>query len=96
MSAAIAPRRPGRRSATALVVLLAAVFAPPAAAHVLSMSYGSLQLDGSDVRYELRMPLSEVPLEEDRERTLLDAFQVRSDGVQGDRTGDACRDDAGQ
>ncbi len=78
------------------LVTLAAALALPASAHVLSVSQGSLRLDGDVVRYELRMPLSEVPDGPDRERDLLEAFRVRSGGEEGARGAAACREERGQ
>ena len=68
----------------------------PAAAHVLSVSQGRLRLAGQTVRYELRMPLSEVPPGENPQTTLLGAFDVFSDGQAGVRGDQECREEAGQ
>ena len=88
------PRARSRRLGLACVA--AAAWALPAGAHVLSVSQGRLQLDGAAVRYELRMPLSEVPEGPDRQRTLLEAFRVLSDGREGEVAGAACREETGQ
>ena len=74
----------------------AAIWACSAYAHVLSVSQGTLSLDGQSVRYELRIPLSEVPAGPDREQVLLRALQVKSDGTEGTRAGGVCSEDAGQ
>ncbi|MCY4594194.1 MAG: HupE/UreJ family protein [Bryobacterales bacterium] len=68
----------------------------PATAHVLSVSQGSLRLAGQAVQYELRMPLSEVPEDENPQATLLEAFQVFSQGQAGVLADQACREEAGQ
>ena len=70
--------------------------ASPGAAHVLSVSQGNLQLRGTDVRYELRMPLAEAPTGDDQRRSLLNAFELRADGETGARVEEACREEAGQ
>ena len=86
-------RLPGRLSRVALV---GAFVALPTAGHVLSVSHGSLVQDGSDVRYELRMPLSEAPEGDDRAELLLGAIEVL-DGAQVGRQADAkCNEEAGQ
>lgn len=68
----------------------------PGAAHVLSVSHGNLQLQGSDVRYELRMPLAEAPTAEGQRRSLLDAFELRANGETGERVEEECREEVGQ
>ena len=68
----------------------------PAAAHVLSVSQGRLRLAGQTVRYELRMPLSEIPAGENPQATLLQAFDVFSDGQAGTLADQACREEVGQ
>ena len=60
------------------------------------MSQGSLRLDGQSVRYELRMPLSEVPQDPDRQRILLEALVVQSEGAEGLLAEGACREELGQ
>lgn len=76
--------------------LLGALGALSAAGHVLSVSHGSLIQDGSDLRYELRMPLSEVPEGDDRGELLLGAFQVLDQGQLGSQTDARCSEDTGQ
>ena len=83
-------------SALWLVAVAAAASAAPARAHVLSMSHGALRLDGQSVRYELRIPLTEVPSGQDRQQVLLDALTVRSDGEDGERVEGSCREELGE
>ncbi len=78
------------------VAVLAIAGALPIAGHVLSMSHGSLLHDGSDVRYELRMPLAEVPDDPDRARLLLSAFQVIDGGRPVSQADAKCSEEAGQ
>ena len=80
----------------ALVTLGVGCFPAPGTAHVLSVSHGNLQLEGSDVRYELRMPLAEAPVEEDQRKSLLDAFALRANGEAGERVEGACREEGSQ
>ena len=68
---------------------------PPVAAHVLSVSYGQLTLDGADAAYTLRMPLSEVPPDQSPE-LLLGALGLGSGGREAERVSLSCREDAGQ
>ena len=67
----------------------------PAAAHVLSVSYGHLRLDGADAAYTLRMPLSEVPRGSGAD-DILGAFGLRSAGRDARRTDLECREDSAQ
>ncbi len=60
------------------------------------MSQGSLRIDGESIRYELRMPLTEVPDTPDPKETLLDAFQVLQDDEEGTRINESCREEPGQ
>ena len=53
----------------AWLLLLAAL---PLAAHVVSNSTGDAQINGPELRYELRMPLYEVP-DPDRKSTRLNS-----------------------
>ncbi len=77
-------------------ILVAISGAAPAEAHVLSMSQGSLRLDGATVHYELRMPLLEAPQDRDRESILLRAFRLEADGVASTLIDGECHEDAGQ
>ncbi len=76
--------------------LAATAWTATAAAHVMSVSHGELQVSANSVRYELRMPLSEVPEGSERGKALLDAFDVRVDGKAGVRTDTECQAEAGQ
>ena len=87
--------RGGCRGASVLLVGALAC-AVPCHSHVLSISHGSLRVDGNSIRYELRIPLLEAPDTEDPGRTLLDAFVVRHDQEEGKRTDEACQADRGQ
>ena len=89
-------RRLMSRRAAWLLATGAAIWSFSAHAHVLSMSQGSLRLDGQSVRYELRMPLSEVPQDPDRQRILLEALVVQSEGAEGLLAEGACREELGQ
>ncbi|MDE0123629.1 MAG: HupE/UreJ family protein [Bryobacterales bacterium] len=88
----------GRARAVGRCLLAAAALtsAFPAVAHVLSMSQGSLRLDGQSVRYELRIPLAEAPSDPDRQRILLNAFRVTAGGSEGERATGACHEEGGQ
>ena len=86
-----------RRYVSAFFLSLATLtWAVSAPAHVLSISQGSLRVADDTVRYELRMPLSEVPEGPERQDTLLDAFQVLQNGEPGNRTAGKCREETGQ
>ena len=93
-----APKPPRNRLAGLLskAAVLAATSALPLAGHVLSMSHGSLLQDGSEVRYELRMPLAEVPDAPDRAQLLLSAFQVLAEGQPVSQSEGKCSEEAGQ
>ena len=86
-------RLPERLSRVALVGALTTL---PSAGHVLSVSHGSLTQDGSDFRYELRMPLSEVPEGDDRAQLLFAAFQVLDGDQLGSQVDAECGEEAGQ
>lgn len=91
--------RPGIRLIRAVRPALAAgaaIWACSASAHVLSVSQGSLSLDGRSVWYELRMPLAEVPSDPDPQQTLLEALKVRSERAEGTRAEGTCNEDAGR
>ena len=84
-------------SRVASVLLLTALAcAVPCHSHVLSISHGSLKVDGNSIRYELRIPLLEAPDTPDPGRTLLDAFVVLQDEQEGQRTSDSCQANRGQ
>lgn len=84
----------GSRLVTAALAVTA--WTATAAAHVMSVSHGELQVSSNSVRYELRMPLLEVPEGPDREKALLDAFDVRVDGEAAVRTDTGCKAEPGQ
>jgi len=70
-----------------LTFLLAAV---PAAAHVVSISTGDARIEGADLRYELRMPLYEVP-EPSKGLDLLARVQFRAGEAEPKRKSQECR-----
>lgn len=96
MKLAPSPRMGRRAGFLARVALLGAAASLPAAGHVLSVSHGSLLQDGNDLLYELRMPLSEVPEDDDRAQILLGAFLALDGGQPGERVDGKCDEDAGQ
>ena len=96
MKIAFTPGRSRPARLLAKVALFGAAVSLPATGHVLSVSHGSLLQDGSDLLYELRMPLSEVPEDDDRARILLGAFLVLDGDQPGDRVDGKCNEDAGQ
>ena len=96
MKLALSPLLARQAGSLARVALLGATASLPAAGHVLSVSHGSLLHDGNDLVYELRMPLSEVPEDDDRARILLGAFLVLDGDRPGERVDGKCNEDAGQ
>lgn len=96
MKLALSPLMGLQAGILARVALFGAAASLPAAGHVLSVSHGSLLQDGSDLRYELRMPLSEVPADDDRARILLGAFLVLDGDKPGERVDGNCNEDTGQ
>src|SRR6185369_331866 len=54
------------------LLIWAAILAPVAAAHVVSMSNGDLTIEGTRARYELRIPMYEVAHVASPETTLLE------------------------
>jgi len=62
-------------------LIVAALLAGSAWAHVVSMSSGDLTIDGSKAHYELRMPLYELPHVSSPETTLLSRIRFSSRGV---------------
>ena len=66
----------------ALPLRIACLLALPALAHghIMSMSSGQLIVEGSEVRYELRMPLYEIVHLEQPERSLLENFRLYDAG----------------
>lgn len=79
-----------------LVPVVGATWVLTASAHVLSVSQGSLTLEGLSAQYELRMPLTEVPDTPDREQVLLGALGVRSGESAGRRQDGTCSEEPGQ
>ncbi len=72
------------------LALLAALLAtPPLAAHVVSISTGEARIEGAQLRYELRIPLYEVP-DPARGLNLLAQVQFRSGDVRPTRTAADC------
>ena len=71
--------RPPRRSLSLCIAAMAAACAVPCHGHVLSVSNGSLQVEGDGFRYELRIPLLEVPDSDEPQRTLLDSIRLLHD-----------------
>lgn len=78
------------------VLLAAMAGAAPGQAHVLSVSQGSLQVQGNRVLYGLRMPLAEVPDVADPHAALLDAVQVWDGGEMAERGPRECSEQQGQ
>ena len=75
----------------ALALSLLAPFA--LSAHLVSISTGDLTVDGTNVRYELRVPLYETDYMEDPERELFEQFHLSSAGYDGRRVELSCRED---
>lgn len=96
MKLAFTPGRNRLARLLAKVALLGTAASLPATGHVLSVSHGSLLQDGNDLLYELRMPLSEVPEDDDRARILLSAFLVRDGDQPAEQVDRNCNEDAGQ
>lgn len=69
---------------------LALLAAPPLAAHVVSISTGEVRIEGAQLRYELRIPLYEVP-DPSRGLDLLARVQFRSGDARPTRTAEDCR-----
>ena len=67
-------------------------FAVPALAHMVSMSSGELQVNGSHAHYELRMPSYELVHMQDPKRTLLNNIHFRSGIVEGKISNETCTD----
>lgn len=88
--------RGGYRNGSVAHLLAGLLCAAACQAHVLSISHGSLTVDGNRIRYDLRIPLLEVPDSPDPGRTLLDAFHVFQDGEEAERTEETCREEQGQ
>lgn len=77
----------------ALRCLSLGALALPAAAHIVSMSSGELQVEGNRARYELRMPLYEIQHVRSPETELLERFLIRSQGRPGRIIDKHCRAD---
>ena len=96
MKPALAPLLNRLAELLSRAALLGAAASLPVAGHVLSVSHGSLLQDGSDLLYELRMPLAEAPEGDDRAQTLLSAFLVLDGDQPGDQVEATCNENAGQ
>jgi hypothetical protein len=62
--------------------------------HVMSMSTGTLTVEGNRARFELRMPLYEIAHVTDPQRALFDALRFSSEGVAGRLVNPSCREDS--
>lgn len=96
MKLAFPPGRSRLARLLAKTALFGTAASLPVAGHVLSVSHGSLLQDGNDLIYELRMPMSEVPQDDDRGRILLSAFLVLDGDQPRERVDGQCKEDAGQ
>lgn len=65
----------------------------PSLAHVISLSNGTLRIEGSLVTYDLRMPLYEITHLEQPRETLLENFHVLSGGQKSEPENITCRED---
>ena len=63
-------------------------------AHIMSMSSGLLEVEGSHVSYELRMPLYEIVHLEEPERSLLENFRLYDDGREVTASSGSCKANA--
>jgi hypothetical protein len=68
-------------------------FALPVAAHMVSMSSGELQVEGSHARYQLRMPTYELVHVRDPQRTLLEHVRFRGAGAWANAANTRCHED---
>jgi hypothetical protein len=78
------------------LLLLLAGSAAPVFAHMMSMSTGEIQINGTRARYELRMPVYEVMHVQNPDRALLDSMQFSSRGQAAKQTSGSCREEIGQ
>ncbi|MGH9722325.1 MAG: hypothetical protein ACRD8O_19110, partial [Bryobacteraceae bacterium] len=78
----------------ALALWIAA--ASSACAHVMSLSNGDLQVEGSRAHYELRMPLYEITHTKSPEDSLLGAIRFATRGEPARLVSRTCREDAAQ
>lgn len=78
------------RAAAFLLALLPASLS----AHIMSMSSGQLEVEGSHVSYELRMPLYEIVHLEEPERSLLENFRLYEDGREVTASSGSCKANA--
>lgn len=92
---AVATRAPVGRSPW-VAAAVGATWVLTANAHVLSVSQGSLSLEGLSARYELRMPVTEVPDAPDHQQMLLGALRVWTGESEGSREDGTCSEDPGQ
>ncbi|MCS7025779.1 MAG: HupE/UreJ family protein [Bryobacteraceae bacterium] len=81
----------GRRSGW---LILWAVLAAPAGAHVISMSTADLEVSGAKAVYRLRMPLYELQHMPGPEKAIFDHIRILSQGKAGRLVAKDCREDA--
>lgn len=84
------PLRSALQLAAACLLLLPGL----ARGHIMSMSSGQLDVEGSQVRYELRMPLYEIVHLDQPERSLLENFRLYDDGREVVARDGACKANA--
>lgn len=96
MSRPYARRLGPERGTWGRIAAISCLGALPLAGHVLSVSHGSLRLESGGLRYELRMPLAELPDGGADAASLLGAFGVSAGGQPGKRLDTECREDSGQ
>jgi hypothetical protein len=89
-------RAVGRRKRLPHRILLAALLALPAFAHVMSMSSGDLTIHGVHAHYELRLPLYEMTHVQHPEQSLFEHIRFSSSGKQAQLLNKSCREDPPQ
>jgi hypothetical protein len=87
-----APQLAALQLAAACLLLLPAL----SHGHIMSMSSGELNVEGSQVRYELRMPLYEIVHLEQPERSLLENFRLYDAGREVTASRASCKANADQ
>ncbi|MEX2263914.1 MAG: HupE/UreJ family protein [Bryobacteraceae bacterium] len=70
--------------------------AAPLPAHIMSMSTGDIVVEGNRARYEMRMPLYEMPHVKDAGKTLFENIRFGTSGQAARLVKRSCREDAGQ
>ena len=93
--ASVAPVR-GPASVAACATILLLLSALPVPAHVMSMSSGELRVQGTTATLEVRMPIYEVADLDEPQARILDAFTLRVDAAEAERTSGACREIAAE